>query len=402
MPRNFSWAVISILILVSGALSQSKDQASSDPAIEFRTLYNFTGFADGCCIYGGLASDSAGNLYGVAYLSENGARFGTLFKLAGGSNGYSFQILRNFSATEGECTSAPTIDWVSGNLFGVCSGYLTDGTLWEYSSQGTFSVLHTFTGSADGMSPDDSVALDAAGNICGTTYTYGPGGSGTLWEYSPSSGAFTLLHSFTDGNDGALLPAGPRLEAATGKLWGTTEFGPNCYYCGNGTVWNYDLRSGTFTTVLDLDNTDILSPRSRLAIDHAGNLFGTAYTTSQGNCGAVYELQESNNYAPGAVYQFTGTNGDGCDPFGNVRLDEQENVFGTTYDGGAFGGRGTVYKLKHISGAWQETILHAFDLSDGWRPQSGLITDGRGHWFGTTSLGGTYKQGTVFEISNVK
>jgi uncharacterized repeat protein (TIGR03803 family) len=94
-------------------------------------------------------------------------------------------------------------------------------------------------------------------------------------------------------------------------------------------------------------------------------------------------------------------NRDGCYPFGRVRWDQQGHLFGTTYNGGDFGD-GAVYELKHGEGGWQETILHSFDLSDGWRPQSGLVTDGRGTFFGTTAMGGKYKWGTVFEISGVR
>jgi uncharacterized repeat protein (TIGR03803 family) len=82
-------------------------------------------------------------------------------------------------------------------------------------------------------------------------------------------------------------------------------------------------------------------------------------------------------------------------------LDGQGNIFGATYVGGAHG-NGTVYELRPGSGGWQETILHNFDISDGSGPQSGLITDGAGNWYGTTSSGGSGKWGTVFEVSGVK
>jgi uncharacterized repeat protein (TIGR03803 family) len=402
MPRTLPWALVSILLLCimfSNALAQSSAPANSDPGIGFHTLYNFTGGDDGCCIYGGLAADRTGTVYGVAYSGRDLSDYGDLYKLTHRGHGYSFEVLQGLAVAGGGCITTPTIDR-AGNVFGVCDGAGGAGgygTLWEYSHEGKFSILHAFGGPTDGSEPQDSVILDASGNIYGTTYTWGPGGSGTLWEYS-ASGVFTLLHAFADGDDGGLLPAGPAIDA-TGKIWGTTETGPNCYYCGSGTAWSYDPASGTFTTVQDFSVSEIVSPQSRLAVDAAGNLYGTGFTAVRNNCGLVYELQASNNYAPVVLYAFNGDGNGGCEPFGRVVLDVQGNIFGTTYDGGA-NGNGAVYELTPGIG-WQETILHSFDITDGSGPQSGLITDGANDWFGTTSSGGSGKWGTVFEISNV-
>ena len=393
---------LSALILLNGASAASK--ARQTPRVTFRTLYNFTGGKDGCCIYSGLARDRWGSLYGVAYSDDGLSGDGVLFKLTHTRRSYTFHVVQYFSATKGrECMGTPTVD-ESGNLFGLCNGggAADKGTLWEYSRSGKFTVLHSFSGPADGMSPQDSVALDGSGNIYGTAYTWGPGNSGTLWKYSRRSGVFTLLHGFADGDDGGLLPAGPRIDK-TGVVWGTTETGPNCYYCGQGTAWNYDPSSKTFTTILNLDGTDILAPQSLVLVGRYGNVWGTAFGTLGGrsNCGVVYELPKDNNYAPIVVYQFKDANGDGCYPFGRVRWDHQGHLLGTTYNGGDFGD-GAVYELKHGEGGWRETILHSFDLSDGWRPQSGLVTGHRGTFFGTTAMGGKYKWGTVFEISGVR
>jgi uncharacterized repeat protein (TIGR03803 family) len=400
MARNSPWALLSILILFASTLAQSQAPTIVDSGVRFRTLYNFTGGGDGCCIYGGLAGDQKGNLYGVAYAGNNNTGYGDLFKLTRGTQGYSFQVLEPMVIAGGGCMTTPIMDR-AGNVFGVCDGAGGGyGTLWEYSRRGKFSILHTFNGLTDGSEPKDSVVLDKFGNIYGTAYSDGPGGGGTLWEYSPSSGVFTVLHGFANSDDGGRLPAGPAIDG-NGNIWGTTADGPNCYYCGSGTVWDYDPVSGTFTTVLDFSSSIIVEPMSRLAIDDAGNLFGTAFTAVRNNCGLVYELPKSNNYAPVVLYQFTGTGVDGCEPFGRVQLDGQGNIFGATYYGGHYG-NGTVYELTQGASGWQETIVHDFDISDGSGPQAGLITDGGGNWFGTTSSGGSAKWGTVFEMSGVK
>jgi uncharacterized repeat protein (TIGR03803 family) len=388
----------SFLFLLNSAIGQTDAEADPNPVVGFKTLYNFTGGTDGCCIESGLARDSAGNLYGASSAHKDVEGHGSLFKLIPSTHGYKIQVLQDSAGTWH--SSTPTLD-SAGNLFGISSNSGTGaGILWEYSSQGQFSVLHIFVPSTDGSDPAGSVVLDNAGNIYGTAYTYGPGNDGTLWEYSPASGVFSVLHAFAGSSDGDLLPAGPQIDSS-GKLWGTTQYGPNCYNCGNGTVWNYDLASGTFTTVLDFASYAVDRPTSNLTLDSAGNLYGTASGLEPNSCGLVYELQKNNNYALVILYSFTGTNGDGCLAFGSVTLDAQGNIFGATAEGGT-AHDGTVFELTPVSGTWHETILHYFRKKDGWLPNGGLIADGAGHWFGTTGLGGTSEQGTVFEISGIQ
>lgn len=392
-----------VLLLVGS--SYAADPQTQDHSVIFKQLYSFSNRADGAYLYGGVSRDPSGNLYGVAYTDNDTSGDGTLYKLTPSWNRYTFQVVHYFSQLTGRnCATTPTIDrW--GNVFGVCraGGSAGDwGTLWEYSALGQFSVLNIFGGPGEGMGPEDSVSVDKAGNIYGTAYTWGTGGAGTLWEYSPRSGTFTVLHAFSNGDDGGLLQTGPAIDY-NGVIWGTTSTGPNCYYCGDGTLWNYDPASKTFTVVLDFSNTAIRSPLTKLIADEGGNLYGTAYSVSggQNDCGLVFELPKDSDYIPVVLYQFTGQNGDGCYPYGRLRFDRTGNLLGTTLSGGGDDGFGTVYELEPESGNWQEIILHSFDLSDGAEPEAGLATDRHGNWFGTTSSGGADKVGNVFEISGV-
>jgi uncharacterized repeat protein (TIGR03803 family) len=78
-------------------------------------------------------------------------------------------------------------------------------------------------------------------------------------------------------------------------------------------------------------------------------------------------------------------------------------LYGTTIEGGA-SGPGTVFKLSApADGAstWTKTTLYSFKFgtSDGQEPYGALLLDGAGNLFGTTQLGGTSNNGTVFELS---
>jgi hypothetical protein len=290
MSRRF-WIPPVLMIFFSLGLTGAEAQPSPTHEGEFRVLYNFTNGVDGCCIYAGVARDHAGNLYGVAY-ENRGLGGGDLFELVHATTGYRIRVLHDFTYADGECTATPVIDQ-QDNVFGVCQGGAGsgNGTLWEYTHDGKFSILHQFILATDGDEPMDSVQLDGFGNIYGTTYTYGPGTAGTLWKYSLPSGPFQVLHAFSNGDDGGLLPTGPVLDGR-GNIWGTTLYGPNCYYCGNGTLWKYDLLSGTLTTVLDLNTTPLAQPTNQLAMNRSGDFFGTAGLAHKVSCGVVYEFEK--------------------------------------------------------------------------------------------------------------
>jgi uncharacterized repeat protein (TIGR03803 family) len=102
------------------------------------------------------------------------------------------------------------------------------------------------------------------------------------------------------------------------------------------------------------------------------------------------------------LYTFTG-GVDGSQPYqAGVIFDPAGNLYGVTQYGGAYG-KGTVFQLTpSTGGAWTETVLHSFTAgTDGQQPQGGLVIDGAGNLFGTTSGGGDRNAecGTVFELS---
>jgi uncharacterized repeat protein (TIGR03803 family) len=86
-------------------------------------------------------------------------------------------------------------------------------------------------------------------------------------------------------------------------------------------------------------------------------------------------------------------------PDGSLIADANGDLFGTTSEGGA-NGQGTVFEIaKTATGyASTQTVLVAFNVANGFRPEAGLIADATGDLFGTTIGGGPNDGGTVFEI----
>ena len=87
---------------------------------------------------------------------------------------------------------------------------------------------------------------------------------------------------------------------------------------------------------------------------------------------------------------------DGSGPYAGLIMDKQGNLYGTTVGGGAYG-FGTAFR---ISTSGTEMVLYSFaGGTDGAYPYSGLVMDKENNVYGTTQQGGAYDEGTVFEIN---
>ncbi len=154
---------------------------------EETTLYNFQEVTDGASPWGGVISDSSGDLYGTT-ASDGPSGGGTVFKLTPSNGTYTLTVLHSFAGIGGP-QGGLTMD-ASGNLFGTTygDGIHRYGNVFELSpSDGgwTYTDLYDFTGGNDGGNPYGSVAVDASGNLYGTTTSYGTHGYGVIWEITP-------------------------------------------------------------------------------------------------------------------------------------------------------------------------------------------------------------------------
>lgn len=151
------------------------------------------------------------------------------------------------------------------------------------------------------------------------------------------------------------------------------------------------------------------SPYGRMAVDRAGNLYGTATIGGQNNEGAIFQLTppatKSGAWTESELYSFNLGNG-GSLPQASLILDHKGAIYSVTELGGQFG-NGTVFELTppaREGGAWTETVLYGFTgFGDGGIPLGGLTFNESGALFGTTGGGGNlsvclYGCGTVFNL----
>jgi uncharacterized repeat protein (TIGR03803 family) len=375
-------------------------------------LYSFQGGADGSIPLAGVILDPAGNLYGTNTAGGDAVGtegHGVVYRLD--PAGHERALYAFTGGADGSNALAGVVRDSAGNLYGTtaCGGtgpaqsFCTGGAgvVYKLDTAGHQTVLHTFTGGADGAVPQAGVVLDEEGNLYGTTSAGGagncPGGCGVLFKLD-TAGHETVLYSFPGGSNGS-GPTGAIVDSA-GNIYGSTnEGGVTNFLCkyGCGTVYKRDTASQETVLYSFPVGIDGYDPIAGVIVDSAGNLYGTAAgggTTEYG--GIVYKV-DSSGYET-VLYNFTG-GADGGDPFAGIIADSASNFYGTTRVGGT-ADAGVVYKLD-TSG--HETVLHSFDGgAAGAGPEAGVIRDLAGNLYGTTTYGGSgdceQGCGVVFEL----
>jgi uncharacterized repeat protein (TIGR03803 family) len=360
------------------------------PSGQETVLYSFTGGNDGGYPNAAVVFDSAGNLYGTT-TGGGTAGGGVVFKLT--PNGqqivlYSF----TFGADGGYPDSSVILD-STGNLYGTTlyGGASFGGVVYKVSPAGQETVLHNFTGNADGANPAAGVVSDSAGNLYGTASGGGVAGAGNVYKLDPS-GNETVLYSFP-GSDGS-VPTAPLIEDAAGNLYGTASGGGAV---GAGVVFKLSSTGGETILYSFSGKVDGANPQAGLIMDPAGNLYGTTSGGGTSGTGVVFKLDTSGHET--VLYNFMGIccgfpTSDGASPHGIV-FDSAGNIFGTTTFGGS-SGWGTIYKLD-ASG--HETILHNFTNGlDGGQPNAGVTLDASGNIYGTAAAGGV-RGGVVYKLT---
>ncbi|WP_409999057.1 beta strand repeat-containing protein, partial [Bradyrhizobium sp. SZCCHNRI2007] len=365
----------------------------------------FNGTTNGNALYGNLIADSAGNLFGTTqYGGANNA--GTVFEIVKNGSDYNSTpvTLVSFNGTNGSSLQNSLLMDAAGNLFGTTEtgGAYGKGTIFEIVKNGssyssTPVVLASFDGT-NGNRPPDNLIMDASGNLFGMTYSGGANGGGTVFELVKTGGTYsstpTTLISF-DSTSGT-NPAGSLSVDAAGNLYGTTTHGG----ANNvGTVFEIAKTangySSTPTVLVSFNSTNGASPGSgSIIFDAAGNLFGTTQSGGANNNGTVFEIvKTANGYSstPTVLVSFSGTNG--ATPYGNLIMDTHGDLLGTTWHGGA-NGYGVIYEVVKTSTGYSSTpvVLTSFNGTNANGSTGALLMDGAGNLFGTSP------GNTVFEL----
>jgi hypothetical protein len=344
----------------------------------FSMIYSFAGGLDGDTPVGRVVFGSDGNLYGTtayggfsrpgdicAWGSLTGC--GTVFSLSPPADRISpdswnkvvlYRFAFGMSALKAQDGANPTGDLVfdqEGNIYGTTTGGgacggIGCGTVYELRSvHGSWveSVLHAFGTGGKGIMPLGGVIFDGAGDLYGTAAAGGQYSDGTVFQLVPTSNGWNInvLYAFQGQYDGESPQAGLIIDAS-GNLYGTTEWGQGG--AAGGTVFELSPSGGGWTYHLLYTFTDRGGPTASLALDAAGNLYGTTRDGGIYGAGNVFKLTRSySGWTYTSLYDFTGGS-DGAIPFSNLIFDLYGNIYGTAASGGSGcygGGCGVVFEI---------------------------------------------------------
>jgi uncharacterized repeat protein (TIGR03803 family) len=335
-----------------------------------------------------------GNLYGTT--SNQGSPGGTVFKMT--LEG-AITVLHTFCSQPPNCAdgnypaSGLTLA-TDGNLYGTTSAGgpgAGGGTIFRLTASGTFTTLQSITDCTSSYSPWGGLMEATDGNLYGTT----AGGYGTIFRFDLASDECSLLHQFLL-SDGA-VPVAAMVEGFDGDLYGTTQRGGNNFY---GSVFKYHRQSGVLTNLVTLQGGDDAWPSAPLIPGRNGTFYGTATGGTSGT-GALFSV--TNEGLLTNLYFFCQQTGclDGELPIG-LTPGTDGNLYGVTAAGGdspicSFD-CGTIFQYSRIGRLTVHNFCEETGCQDGYLPQGGLYQATNGKFYGTTFLGGTYNQGTVFTL----
>ena len=348
------------------------------------TLYSFAGTGDGVYPAHGLAVGSDGNLYGstpytVIDPPDPPIIFEpTLFRVvpAGG-----FATIHTFVG--GNTPQGPLVSAADGNLYGSIQGSFSPeaGEIFRLATDGTVSTAFVF---GTDLTPCCAISNlvefpngDLYGIFTGYTYNYG------ILRLD-SSGDFSTFFTFDPGD----FPNGDLLLGSDGNLYGMT---PGDGHTSFGTVFRIDA-GGTRTILHSFTGADGSQPEGGLAEGPGPEFFGATGGGGGNGLGTVFKIDANGTFT--SLHDFA--DADGSYPYAGLARAGDGNFYGTTEAGGDHG-FGTAYRIDSLGNF---ASIHSFAgaLTEGASPEGALLPASDGNLYGTTNIGGSGFEGTIFRM----
>jgi uncharacterized repeat protein (TIGR03803 family) len=232
------------------------------PAGAVTVLYGFTNTTDGEGPWAPPIMDSDGNLYG---LTQGAVAVAYKITMPAGK----FSVLANLPYA----SIAPLIVGSDGNFYGTTlkGGTFNQGTVFQLTKKGVLKIIYNFgANGTDGLTPDGAVLQAADGKLYGTTFWGGATGQGTVYSMTTVGASYKILHNF-NGTDGAHPPSA-LVQGSNNFLYGVTFAGGAL---GHGVFFKITTTGTTYSDLHDFDGKGSGGdPGSALLIHTNGTIYG--------------------------------------------------------------------------------------------------------------------------------
>ena len=256
----------------TGGSSGNGTMFSFDPSsLAFNTVHEFDS-SGGSAPVGTLTEASDGKLYGVTNTGgSNNAGIIFSFELSA----QTFLKLKDFDIPDGGSPTASLMRASDGSLYGSAGGGANNaGVIFSFDLSHSYTLLKTFGYSKDGSNISGSLARANNGNLYGMCTNGGSNNLGVLFSFDVTSSTYTRLRDFDYVNGS--YPYGSLVQASDGKLYGMTSRGgfdgDNTGYPDYdlGTIFSFDVTSGTYTRLKKLVNYSLSGEDKYLEVIHSG------------------------------------------------------------------------------------------------------------------------------------
>lgn len=292
-------------------------------------------------------------------------------------------------ANSGVNPYSPLVAARNGFLYGTTSGggVTGGGVVYRINGNGAFLNLATLNGSSTGSTPFAGLTLTKDGTLYGVSSAGGTFDDGLIFRVNAQN-VLSVVGSFNGVN--GLFPVAGMTQGGDGLLYGTLYQG-GAY--GYGGVFR-STTSGSITSLVSFSSADGSYPSSVLTQAADGNFYGTTENGgTRGDNGTLFRMNPTGVFE--SVYSFTNTD-DGGVPIPGLVQTADGDFYGVTSVGGIYN-QGTVFRYSP-EGTF--STVYAFrGAEDGGNPFGGLLLATDGNLYGTTQVGGDFGYGTVFRFA---
>jgi uncharacterized repeat protein (TIGR03803 family) len=323
--------------------------------------------------------------------ANGGSNFtGTIFNYQPASN--TQHIIKNLDTYIGSPTNNNFIMGTDGKLYSMTTygGLYGYGAIFSFDpATSTNSDIYDFN-NITGANPFGSLLSLASGVWYGMTSLGGANNFGVIFSFDPTSSTYTDLYDFSA--TGGEQPYGSLIQATDGKLYGLTIDGG---LSGDGVIFSFDPVSLTYTDIHDFSGADGEQPNGSLMQAADGKLYGFAAYGGANGDGVIFSMDTSTAHNYLDIYDFNGATG--LNPFSSLIQGTNDKLYGLSPNGGAFG-YGVLFSIDTTS-AHAYADLYDFDPTVGSNPYGNLFLGADGNLYGTASGGGANDYGVIFSFA---